>query len=118
MSGHTLLEQLQELHGLILRERDCARAVDLDGLQEVTRAKEELVHRLEPVVDGGPELRALAEKIKLENRRNAYLFWSSLKFVRESMSFFTRQISRPVAYGAGGRMIESSGSGLVLAGRV
>lgn len=118
MSGHSLLEQLQKLHDLILRERECAKAVDLDGLQDVTREKEELVHRLEPTVDGGPELRALAEKIKLENRRNAYLFWSSLKFVRDSMSFFNRQVSQPVAYGAGGRMIESGSSGLVLAGRV
>ncbi|MCF6289674.1 MAG: flagellar protein FlgN [Desulfobacterales bacterium] len=118
MSGHTLAEQLQQLHDLILRERECAKALDLDGLRAVTREKEELVRRLEPAVDRGPELRALAEKIKLENRRNAYLFWSSLKFVRDSMSFFTRQVSPPAAYGAGGRMIESSGSGLVLAGRV
>ena len=116
MSGQSLQLQLEQLHCLILRERECAKAVDLDALQAVSLEKEELLKQLELTDETSPVLRSLADKIKLENRRNAYLFWSTLKFIRESMSFFNSKIGQP-SYGAGGRMLQSDGSGLVIKGR-
>jgi len=118
MNTTSLRARLLKLHELILRERDCCKAVDLAGMQEVFSEKEQLLSDLELIEQGaGLELRELAEKIKEENRRNAYLIWASLRFIRESMEFFGRQSGQP-SYGAGGRMIQNGGSGLVLSGRI
>ncbi len=118
MNTTSLRNRLLKLHELILRERDCCKAVDLLGLQEVLTEKELLLTDLEPLESvAGAELRELATKVKNENRRNAYLLWVTLRFIRESMEFFGRQTGQP-SYGAGGRMIQNGGSGLVLSGRV
>ncbi len=116
MAAGDLHSQLQQLHGLILQERECAKAFDMEGLTQVTRAKEELLFSLEGVEQASAELRALAETIRTENRRNAYLFWSTLRFIRESMTFLNGQVTE-TAYGAGGRMVNTGSSGRVLAGR-
>lgn len=118
MDTTSLRARLLKLHDLILRERDCCKAVDVNGLQELLDEKGQLLTELEnlaPVVE--PELRVLAGKIKDENRRNAYLIWATLRFIRENMEFFGRQAGLP-SYGAGGRLVQSGGSGLVLSGRV
>ncbi len=118
MNATSLRTRLLKLHELILRERDCCKAVDLPGLEEVLTEKEQLLSDLELLEPtAGAELRELAAKIKNENRRNAYLIWATLRFIRESMEFFGRQTGQP-SYGAGGRMIQNGGSGLVLSGRV
>jgi len=118
MNGASLRSGLLKLHELILRERVCCKAVDLSGLQEVLAEKEQLLNDLEPLEAAvGAELRELAAKVKDENRRNAYLIWATLRFIRESMEFFGRQTGQP-SYGASGRMIQSGGSGLVLSGRI
>ena len=120
MTTGTLPEQLRRLYELILRERECAKVMDLVGLEAVGVEKEELLQYLEPLAVAETEnsqVRVLAEKIKLENRRNAYLFWTTLRYIRDSMSFITRQVGQP-AYGAGGRMVSNASSGLILSGRV
>lgn len=118
MTSTSLRTRLLKLHELILRERDCCKAVDLPGLQEVLTEKELLLTDLEPLeAVAGAELRDLAAQVKNENRRNAYLIWATLRFIRESMEFFGRQTGQP-SYGAGGRMIQSGGSGLMLSGRI
>ena len=117
MSGQSLQAKLEYLHDLILREREAAKAVDLDALQAISNEKEELLQQLELTDETNPVLHSLAKKIKRENRRNAYLFWSTLKFIRESMSFFNNKIGQQ-AYGAGGRMLQGANSGLVIKGRV
>ncbi|NTV14068.1 MAG: flagellar protein FlgN [Desulfobulbaceae bacterium] len=118
MNSTSLRVRLLKLHALLLRERECCKAVDLPGLQEVLSEKELLLLELEPLEPAsGSELRELAAQIKNENRRNAYLLWATLRFIRESMEFFGRQAGQP-SYGAGGRMIQNGGSGLVLSGRI
>ncbi len=116
MAARELYSQLQQLHELILKERECAKAFDMESLTLVTRAKEELLFSLEGVEEATDEVRALAETIRTENRRNAYLFWSTLRFVRESMTFLNGQVTQ-TAYGAGGSMVNTGSSGMVLAGR-
>lgn len=117
MSSKDIQIRLEQLHELLLRERECAKKMDLEGMHSLADEKKALLQTLESVENEGPEHAALAEKIRMENRRNAFLFWSTLKYIRESMAFFNRQVSRP-AYGAGGRMQQGCNSGLVLKGRV
>lgn len=118
MAAADLYADLQKLHDLILRERECAKSLSVDDLVAVTGEKEALLQRLQPIESAGPEVRALAEKIQRENRRNAYLFWSTLKFIRESVSFFNRQVSQPTGYGVAGGLVHSGSSGIFLTGRV
>ena len=117
MAARELQNQLNRLHELILLERSYAKSFSMDELLATTKEKELMLQQLVPVADAGPEIHALAETVKRENRRNAYLFWSTLKFVRESMSFFNRQVTQ-TSYGAGGALVNRGSSGMVLAGRV
>ncbi len=117
MGEGELRVRLERLLALLLRERECAKAVDIENLQALTLEKEELLQQLTNVSPAAPELRALAERIKRENRRNAYLFWATLRHIRESMNFFARQCS-PSSYGARGDLIQLVVSGLVLTVRV
>lgn len=118
MAADGLYADLQTLHDLILRERECAKSFAVDELMAVTEEKEALFQRLQPVENAGPEVRALADKIQKENRRNAYLFWSTLKFIRESVSFFNRQVGQTTGYGVAGGLVYSGSSGMLLTGKV
>jgi flagellar biosynthesis/type III secretory pathway chaperone len=109
--------QLQRLLELICRERDCAKRCAMDEMAAVTEEKELLLRSLGALGQLDAEGRALVERIRNENRRNAYLFWSALKWVRESMSFFGQQAT-PVGYGARGGVVSSANSGMLLSGRV
>jgi len=117
MGGPSLREQLQRLLTVILRERECARGLDMEELQAASREKEELLAIIAPAGDMSPEDRTLAETIRAENRRNAYLFWATLTWVRESMEFFGRQVSA-VSYGAHGRALCPRHGGRLLSGKV
>jgi len=117
MASRELRNQLVQLHELILLERQYAKSFSMENLLATSQEKEALLQQLESVSEAGPEIRDLAETVKRENRRNAYLFWSTLKFVRESISFFNRQVTQ-TSYGAGGTLISQGNRGMVLAGRV
>ncbi|BCR06606.1 hypothetical protein DESUT3_36750 [Desulfuromonas versatilis] len=118
MNGSELRERLQRLLELILRERDCARRMAMDELQAAVAEKEAMLRSIgQPGEDADPEVRGLAERIRAENRRNAFLFWSTLKWVRESMGFFGQQ-AVPTGYGAAGTMVGNANSGMILSGRV
>lgn len=109
--------KLQELLELILRERDCVRALDMDGLQAATGAKEQLVRELSGLDSTGFHNPRLAEQVREENRRNAYLYWAGLSLVRDTMSFFGRQVPPP-AYGAFGGMVQGRQGTNLLSGRI
>ncbi|PNU21147.1 flagellar protein FlgN [Geothermobacter hydrogeniphilus] len=113
------LHQYRKLHRLLLEERECAMNLDLAGLQRTVEEKSALLGALPPTREDEltPELRELAGKIQKENRRNAYLFWSSLNWVRETMNFYSRQIANP-AYGESGRQISNVNGGSLLSGKV
>ena len=114
-----LSEQLNQLYDLVIRERECARDLRLEELQDVVSAKETLMQELQfteeiPVTEADKEL---ADKIRFENRRNAYLLWSALNWIRESMSFFGRK-SAPDAYNTSGSVVSSTTGGRLLSGRI
>lgn len=110
-------EQLQRLLTVIQREREGATALDMEELLAAAREKEELLAALVPADTLSPEERLLAETVRAENRRNAYLFWATLTWVRESMEFFGRQVSA-VSYGAHGRPLCHQHGGKLLSGKV
>lgn len=117
MSGQPLRDQLGRLHALILEERECAKRLAMDDLVAVTREKEALLAELTTVEALDLEERHLAEAIQKENRRNAYLFWTTLRWVRESMEFFHQKTSQ-VSYGSEGVLRSASAGGRLLSGKV
>lgn len=119
MNDQILKTRLEQLLALILRERECAKALEIEELSAVTQEKEALLDSLGELRGGGPEVRQLAERIRTENRRNAYLLWSALTWVRETMQFFGKQTA-PSGYGAAGTRVYAGGSygGRLLSGRV
>lgn len=110
-------QKLEELLQLILRERDCARNLDMSSLNQVATAKDALVRELASFDGSGLVNSGLAERVREENRRNAYLFWAGLGLVRDTMEFFGRQVPPP-AYGAFGGMVQGRNGTSLLSGRI
>ena len=113
----TIHEQLQALHDVIIEERECAKALDVFALQDATQRKDALIAQLELEGELSPEDRQLADTVRFENRRNAYLLWSALNWIRESMEFFGRK-TVPDSYTPAGGMVSKGMGGRLLSGRV
>ena len=62
-------------------------------------------------------LRVHAETVREENRHNAYLFWLTLGWVREQMTFFGQR-SAPATYGASAGQVRQQRGGRLLSGRI
>jgi len=107
---------LQELHEVIIAERESAKVLDLEALQQATVRKEQLLQQLDIQGELAPEERELASVIRFENRRNAYLLWSALNWIRESMEFFGRR-STPDSYSPSGALVAGKNGGHLLSGR-
>ncbi|MBW1776915.1 MAG: hypothetical protein JRJ54_04890 [Deltaproteobacteria bacterium] len=120
MNGPNLGSCLEELFGVILEERQAARALKADELQTLARRKEALLERLAPLVDTAEPLthqeRKAAEAVYAENLRNAYFLWSALQWVRQSMSFINDQISF-ASYRENGSVARARLNGALLSGR-
>lgn len=116
-ASSSLREQLTRLHEVILRERECAKALSMEGLLAASKEKEALLAALTPAAELDSADRQLAATVRNENRRNAYLFWSTLNWVRESMAFFGAKTA-PTSYSAAGSMISSQAGGRLLSGKV
>lgn len=113
-------QKLSRLHDLILQEREAAKKLDMDRLTAVMQEKEVAARDLASVGaldEEDEELRELADHIRRENRRNAFLFWSGLNLVRDTMEFFRSQAPPPV-YDAWGGTIQSAAGGRLLSGRI
>ena len=117
MSSQSTRNKLHLLHKLLLEEREHAKGLAVEEMLAVSKEKHELIASLGSIKALDPEDRALAEKIQAENRRNAYLFWSTLTWIRESMEFFGKKVS-PCVYNAGGNTLNKACNGRLLAGKV
>ncbi|MFO7767134.1 MAG: hypothetical protein R6V33_11940 [Pelovirga sp.] len=117
MAAAHVREALEHLLELLRRERDAAQRLDMDGLQVVVAAKEELLSSL--VI--GPEqvegLEDLLTAIDHENRRNAFLLWTGLNWVRDMMGFFGKA-AMPQVYGGAGQSRTLHQGGRLLSGKV
>lgn len=114
-----IAQQLHQLHGLILDEREHAKALRIEEMLATVREKERLLSsmdlREESLID--PQIQELAKTVREENRRNAYLFWAALRWVRELMGFFGQQTSNTL-YGAGAASRQVNYGGALLSGRI
>ena len=117
MSDQSTRNKLHLLHKLLLEEREHAKCLAVEEMLAVSKQKHEIIDTLKPIEALAPEDHALAEKIQAENRRNAYLFWSTLTWIRESMDFFGKKVS-PGVYNAGGNTLNKACNGRLLSGKI
>ncbi len=114
-----IAQQLHQLHDLILEEREHAKALRIEEMLATVRKKEQLLARIdlqeENLID--PQIQELAKTVREENRRNAYLFWAALRWVRDLMGFFGQQTSDTL-YGAGAAARQVNYGGGLLSGRI
>ena len=117
MTPATTHDKLLRLRDLILEERSHASHLDMALLEAVTREKEELVNQLAHARELDPADRELAEQIRRENRRNAFLFRTTLGWIRETMEFLGRRtVTSTYAKDAG--EIPAQVNGRLLSGRI
>lgn len=110
-------QRLERLHELILQERECAKKLDVKGMLETVREKEDLIQALSFATSIEEISRPLATKIRNENRRNAFLFKSTLGWIRETMQFLGQK-SVISTYNAAAAAIPSTVNGRLLSGRI
>jgi len=117
MADPQVRQDLERLLELLGRERDAAQRLDMDALQAVVADKEALLKGLvidREQVDG---LQELLKEIDQENRRNAFLLWTGLNWVRDLMGFFGKA-AMPQVYGGSGQSRTLHQGGRLLSGKV
>lgn len=117
MNARTTHDYLIRLRDVIIKEREYAKALDIPGMMEMMHEKEELVQVLAHVQKIDEEDRPIAAQIRHENRRNAYIFKSTLGWIREIMEFFGKRTVTST-YSASAGTITSQVNGRLLSGRV
>lgn len=119
MPEANLKQRLEMLLQVILQEREQAKRLDMASLQQSAEQKQALLQTIGSQVDSqdDPEVQQLAETVRQENRRNAYLFWLTLGWVREQMTFFGQR-SAPATYGASAGQVSQQRGGRLLSGRI
>ncbi len=109
--------QLETLLQLLQQEREMAKTLDMEGMGKVVSAKEELLAIIQPQVEDVVGLEDLLHQIEYENRRNAFLLWTGLNWVRDLMGFFGTATA-PQVYGQVGQSRRLNESGRLLSGKV
>lgn len=117
MNRAELKLQLENLLELLHQEREMAKTLDMEGLQAVVAAKEELLAGLKPQPQDVEDLQELLAQIDRENRRNAFLLWTGLNWVRDTMGFFGKA-AMPQVYGGAGQSRTLNQGGRLLSGKV
>jgi flagellar biosynthesis/type III secretory pathway chaperone len=117
MTRETIQDLLKQLKDAILREREHARQIDLYAMTMDMQEKEALIQLLNNIGELHPDDRHLAREIQNENRRNAFLFKSTLNWIQDTMEFFGRK-AVPATYGYSGKTVNSSVNGRLLSGKI
>ena len=117
MKARTTRNYLLALKDVIIKERQQAINLNLEGMYSAMREKEELMHVLAHVQAIDDADKPLAEQIRYENRRNAFLFKSTLGWIRETMEFFGKKTSTST-YSANANSVNSEVNGRLLSGRI
>ena len=117
MSAERTHEYLVRLHDVIIQEREYAKKLDMDGMSKAMGEKEELVQYLSLVQVLDQRDQALATRIRYENRRNAFLFKSTLDWIKEIMEFFGKRTVTST-YSAGAYTVPNQIHGRLLSGKV
>jgi len=117
MNRDQIRTRLETLLELLQQERECAKALDMPGLQRVVGQKAELLSGLELGRDDVVGMEELLRRIDHENRRNAFLLWTGLNWVRDMMGFFGKA-AMPQVYGGKGYSRTLAQGGRLLSGKV
>ena len=117
MSGGTTREYLIRLRDVILEEREFAKALDMEGMSRAMTEKEELIQILAHVRVIDENDRPIADEIRAENRRNAFLFKSTLGWIRDTMEFFGQKTVTST-YSSSANAIASQVNGRLLSGKI
>ncbi|MDH3347134.1 MAG: flagellar protein FlgN [Desulfobulbaceae bacterium] len=117
MTRENIRELLVRLHDIILAERQHATNLDIQAMYKDIEEKEKIIRVLSSIDSLLPEDKHHVERIRTENRRNAYLFRSTLNFIRDTMTFFGVK-SVPETYGKSGNTMASTTNGKLLSGKV
>ncbi len=116
-----LVDMLETLRDVILAERAAARSLHVDEMIELTGEKEQLLETILPMVgaaaDLSPREEELARSVYAENLRNAWFFWSALKWTRESLDFMGRAVW-PASYADDGSLSKNRHSGSIISGKI
>ena len=94
-----------------------AKALNMEGLQAVVAAKQDLLAGLNLQPEDVTGMEELLRQIDHENRRNAFLLWTGLNWVRDLMGFFGKA-AMPQIYGGGGKSRTLAQGGRLLSGKV
>ena len=117
MEARTTHEYLVRLRDIIFEERECAKALDIQGMIAAMNTKEELVKVLAHVKVIDDQDKPIAGQIRAENRRNAFLFKSTLGWIRQTMEFFGKKTVTST-YSASAYTLPSQVNGRLLSGKV
>jgi hypothetical protein len=117
MEAKTTHEYLVRLRDIIFEERACAKALDMPGMIAAMNTKEELVKVLAHVKVIDEQDKPIASQIREENRRNAFLFKSTLGWIRQTMEFFGQKTVTST-YSASAYTVASQVNGRLLSGKI
>ncbi len=117
MTAGTTHQNLVRLHDVILEEREFTKVLDMESLAAAMEEKEELIQVLAHVSQLDEDDKVIAERIRHENRRNAYLFKATLGWIRETMEFFGKRTVTS-GYSAEAGMVNAKVNGRLLSGKV
>lgn len=117
MNEEELSRSLVRLRDLIIEERECAKILDMEGMTRVIEEKESLILSLDNIEKLHPDAKKYALEVREENRRNAFLFRSTLNWIQDTMDFFGRT-TVPIAYGQQGSTVNFNLSGRLLSGKI
>jgi hypothetical protein len=117
MEAKTTHEYLVRLREIIFEERECAKALDMPGMIAAMNTKEELVKVLAHVKVIDEQDKPIASQIREENRRNAFLFKSTLGWIRQTMEFFGQKTVTST-YSATAYTVAAQVNGRLLSGKI
>ncbi|PHR29421.1 MAG: flagellar protein FlgN [Desulfotalea sp.] len=117
MTPKSTHDYLVRLRDLILLERHCAVHLDMEGMAKAVQSKEAIVKILAHIKAVDEEDKPITREIRDENRRNAFLFKSTLGWIRGTMEFFGQKTVTST-YGAQANTIASQINGRLLSGQV
>lgn len=117
MTVERVQEKLDALLELLQQERRAAISLDMHELERVVTCKKQLLEGFDPQPAEAEGFEDLLKQIDNENRRNAYLTWAGLGWVRETMRFFG-QSTTPKTYGGSGQSVKFEQEGHLLTGKV
>lgn len=117
MTNRTTREHLLDLKKAIIEERQQAISLNIDGFYAAIQEKENILTVLAHVRHIDEADKPLAAEIRHENRRNAFLFKSTLGWIRETMEFFGKKTSQST-YSANANAVNAEVNGRLLSGRV